>query len=184
MTCYRIITLCLLSCLLGGGGCSGQNKDVSAMDKTEGRVLAGISYEKRVGMVYGADEDYHIEAGRIVYARYFSPEEAERLPQDEGAVRCDGGYVVVENAALDRAVWDSLEVEVMRLKPQLKEVPAAKVVSFLKKLLPKKMLEETDGPNYTELCLVWEAPDGERIRIRYNASSGCGTLTELMRSAF
>ncbi len=175
--------LCLAVCALGGAGCRGQNKDIGAMDRTESRTLVGIAYEQRVGMVYGADEDYAFEAGRMVYARYYSPEEAGRLPPGEGAVRADGGYLVVEDAALEGAVWDSLEVEVMRLMPQLKEVPTAKAVSFLKKLLPEKMLEETDGPNYTELCLVWEAPDGERTRIRYNAASGCGTLLELMRSA-
>ncbi len=178
----RISSVCLAACILGIAGCSGQNKQVSTVDRTDGRTLVGISYEKRVGMVYGADEDYTIEAGRIVFARYYSPEEAEKRSQegDEGLV--DGGYVIVKDAAIDRAAWDSLKDEVMRIKPLLREIPKAKAVSFLKKLLPRKMVEETDGPNCSRLHLTWRDVEGNELSISYNAPSDCAALLSLMRS--
>ena len=114
---------------------------------SENGTLAGIGYDRQVGMVWGEDVSIEIERDRIVEARFFSEEESD--------------YTMIEDVLITEEQWELIEDAVQAILPVLEEKPQTKKTIDLS-------VQELDGPNTEEFYLIWQSETGEKTKIFYN----------------
>ena len=111
--------------------------------------LAGVIYDRRVGMVRGEDFYIHAEKDRVRSMTYFDMETAD--------------YIEAEDVPLEESSWDAIEASVLQMWPSLEEKVPQKKRSRLYWILNGFWNGEPmalDGGDRTEFSLVWETEEG------------------------
>ena len=111
--------------------------------------LAGVIYDRTVGMERGSD--FHISIGqeKILSMEYFDTQSLD--------------YIEVGDIPLEEGFWESVETTVMQMWPMLEEKESPKEKSRLRQLLSGIFDKEPtvlDGGDRTDFSLVWETGEG------------------------